>query len=79
MPSPPKTVLNPATGRRVLKSGAIGRKVLAARAQAATRKPKQHVSKKQLTCLLKTKTTPSGEPRPSARAMHDAGYGGPVY
>ena len=87
------TIVNPATGRRVYKTGRIGRTVQ----KGKKKKPKSNKPTK-LTKSKPTKTsvkkygavgstkrpspmfksTANGTARPSARAMYDAGIRGPV-
>ena len=86
------TIVNPTTGRRVYKTGRIGRAVQ----KGKKKKPKSNKPTNKPTKTTKTsvkkygaagstkrpspvfKSTANGTARPSARAMYDAGIRGPV-
>ena len=88
------TILNPKTGRRVLKTGAIGRKVISkakdkkTAVKASKDKKKKNVTKTETsknknqsgTYLpgVRLKKSAAGAVRPSARDLYDLGLTGPV-
>ena len=76
------TVINPKTGRRVLKTGAIGRK-LVSKARSSKDRSSKPMKKKDVShkkkVLSKLYPKAAKTQRPSARVMYDWGYKDPVF
>jgi len=71
------TVVNPETGRRVFKTGKLGRQIAADQEKKPKSAPRNYhcpCSTKRPAALVKKCT--NGSTRPSARAMFDAGFRG---
>ena len=80
------TIINPKTGRRVLKTGALGRKISKGKDRRSKKPAQKEASGAKSSSRSKpfvlnplVKTSKTGGTRPSARAMYDLGVHGPVF